>query len=248
MEKGKQVYKSNENKTVELANCYLQTHQAPYRYLAYRDIPALIHQFSQGRKTLDFGSGTGASSEFLHQLRLEVVGVDVSWNMLQTARANFHHLEFFHVDEFRPCENFDLVFSSFVLLEMSSQQAIIQYLTQSFSFLKEGGTFIGITVSEQLFSPLRRWRAFNVNFEETKNLKAGDSVKIELKDPKIEFYDYYWTLKEYLDCFKKAHLEILHIHSPIGLPGEKYSWKDENKYSPFTIFVAKKSTKTSNLS
>lgn len=236
------VYKSAENKTEELVNYYLQTHRSPHRYLAYRDIPKFIRQFVQGRRTLDFGAGTGASAEFLHNLDLDVIGLDVSFNMLEKARSNFPYIEFHHVNSLIPREDFDLVFSSFVLLELSSKKDIIQYLNKSLSFLKENGIFIGITGSEHLYSLSKEWMTFNANFEENQNLRSGDIVKLVLKNPEMEFYDYYWKETDYLDCFKKANLKILQVHSPLGFPEESYLWKDEMTNSPFTVFIAKKTT------
>ncbi len=238
------AYKSDETKTEELAECYLQTHKASHRYLAYRDIPKFINKFVKGRRTLDFGSGTGASAEFLYNLDLDVIGLDVSWNMLEKARSNFPYMKFHHVDDLTPNGDFDFVFSSFVLLELSTKKEIIQYLKKSLSFLKEGGVFIGITGSEHLYSLSREWVSFNADFEENRNLQAGDIVKLALKHLEIEFYDYYWRESDYLDCFKKANLEILKTHSPLGFLDESHSWEDEIAYSPFTVFIAKKTIST----
>lgn len=234
------VYNSADNKTKVVASNYSKTHQTPHRYLAYRDIPKFIRQFVKGRRALDFGAGTGASAEFLYNLGLDVIGLDVSSNMLAEARSNFPYIEFYHVNDLPIHADFDCVFSSFVLLELATKQEIIQYLNQSLSFLKENGIFIGITGSEHLYSLSREWMMFKVNFEENKNLRSGDTVKLTLKYPEMEFYDYYWKETDYLDCFKKVNLEILQIYFPLGFPKEPYPWKDEITYSPFIVFIARK--------
>lgn len=234
------VYRSAEDKTEEQARQYLQTHQAPHRYLAYRDIPALIHQFIKGTRVLDYGAGTGASSSFLYDLGLDVTGLDVSSNMLIKARANYPSIQFYSVENLIPNADFDLVFSSFVLFELASKKDLVQYLNKSFSFLKKDGVFIGITGSEHLYSLSRNWMTFDANFKENHNLRSGDIAKLALKNPQMEFYDYYWGKADYLDCFERAGLEILEIQAPLGLQQDLYPWKDELFYSPFTIFIAKK--------
>lgn len=234
------VYKSAEDKTEEHASCYLKTHQAPHRYLAYRDIPKLIHKFVKGKRVLDYGAGTGASTSFLDGLGLDVIGLDVSPNMLEKARENFPHVEFHHAGELPPEANFDLVFSSFVLLELSSEEEIVRYLNSCSAFLQKEGVFIGITGSEHLYSLFREWTTFNANFPENHNLRRGDVARIALKCPQMEFYDYYWEKVDYLDCFKKTDLEVLEIYHPLGSPKDPYVWLDELHYSPFTVFLAKK--------
>ena len=236
------VYRSTEDKTEEQAHQYLQTHQAPHRYLAYRDIPTFIHQFVKGTRVLDYGAGTGASSSFLHNLGLDVIGVDVSSNMLEKARTSYPSIQFRSVESLPPVADFDLVFSSFVLFELSCKKDLIEYLNRSFLFLKNDGIFIGVTGSEHLYSLSRNWMTFDANFEENRNLRSGDIAKLALKHPEIDFYDYYWKEADYLDCFEKAGLKILQIHHPLGSLEDPHSWKDEISYSPFIIYIAKKFT------
>lgn len=55
-------------------------------YLAYRDIPAILAEHTQGRKAVDFGCGAGRSTRFLRKLGFEVIGLDIAENMLAKAR------------------------------------------------------------------------------------------------------------------------------------------------------------------
>jgi ubiquinone/menaquinone biosynthesis C-methylase UbiE len=86
-------------------------------YLAFRDLPALIRRYNHGRRALDFGCGTGRSTRFLRNLRLEVVGVDISQAMLDQARARDPSGEYYLVcgsivGEFAP-GSFDLILAAF---------------------------------------------------------------------------------------------------------------------------------------
>jgi 2-polyprenyl-3-methyl-5-hydroxy-6-metoxy-1,4-benzoquinol methylase len=80
---------------VTFANCYADTIRArAYAtlefkntyHLAYRDIPAILGEHVRGRKSLDFGCGTGRSTRFLRQHGFEVTGVDIAEDMIRKAR------------------------------------------------------------------------------------------------------------------------------------------------------------------
>lgn len=237
----KPVYCSKEGKTKELASLYAETDQLSHRYLAYRDIPDFISEFVKGRRALDYGAGTGISSSFLHELGFCVTGSDISSIMLEKARSSFPQIEFLEIDKLTPASDFDLIFSSFVLFDMSSKIEIVKYLSGAIPFMKEDGVFILITGSEHLYSPSRTWTAFDSNFEENYNLCSGGKTRLKLKCPEMEFYDYFWKESDYLECFQKAGLEVVKIHNPLGSQGESYLWEDERFFAPFTVFICKKS-------
>lgn len=244
------VYESTSKKTSELATEYLRTHGAPHRYLAYRDIPKIFSEFVVGKKILDFGAGTGASAEFLHRLGFDVTGVDISQKMLDEARTLLPDLTFCHVEDLSASEDFDLVFSSFVLLELASKDEITTYLSKAHSFLKAGGVFVGITASEKLYQhhPTRKWMTFDTDFVENRSLSSGNITKLVLKDPRFEFHDYFWKEADYVECFRESGFEVLRIHSPIGRVEEPYDWERELEESPYKIFIARKLPLTSALS
>jgi predicted TPR repeat methyltransferase len=55
-------------------------------YLAYRDLPKIIFEHVKGRRAIDFGCGAGRSTRFLRKLGFDVVGVDISEDMIRKAR------------------------------------------------------------------------------------------------------------------------------------------------------------------
>src|SRR4026207_644188 len=55
-------------------------------YLAFRDLPQIIATHVEGKQAVDFGCGAGRSTRFLKTLGFQVVGVDISAEMLQRAR------------------------------------------------------------------------------------------------------------------------------------------------------------------
>jgi len=71
------VSRADAYATLEFANTY---------HLAYRDLPAIMSEHVTGTKALDFGCGTGRSTRFLRKLGFNVMGVDISEEMLRIAR------------------------------------------------------------------------------------------------------------------------------------------------------------------
>ncbi len=210
------VYHPCKEKNKELADAYAKTDQLPHRYLAYRDIPGLIKQYSNGRSALDFGTGTGLSTKFLHDLGLNVLGADINTFMLEKAQESFPYIRFFELNKL-PNSKFDLVFSSFVLFDMKSKKEIGNYLDKASSFMKKEGIFIAITGSEELYSIKRNWIAYDSKFVKNSQLKSGDIARLKLKNPAIDFFDYFWKEDDYFECFEKSKLNILKVHKPLGV-------------------------------
>lgn len=234
------IYHSLQDKTKDLANAYAKTDQLSHRYLAYRDLPKLIEYYVQGNRALDHGTGTGLSANYLHELGFNVLGVDINLMMLEKARETFPYIQFLETKNLVPKSQFDLVFSSFVLFDMKSKTEIADYLHNCSSFIDKSGIYIIITGSEELYSVSRNWTAFESNFNENINLVSGNVAKLILKKPRIEFLDYYWTENDYIDLFKQSNLKVLNIYKPLGNETDPYVWEDEKSFSPFTIYVLKK--------
>lgn len=238
------LYKSGELHGASHANEYSQTHQLAHRFLAYRDFNKLLGgKHKRIKKVLDFGSGTGASTWHLFEQGYDVIGLDRSDAMVEKAKQNFPMLDFLRYENLQSLNSFDLVFSSFVLFELSSKEEIVTYLDQAAACLKQDGLFFGITGSEHLHKKDKDWMCFNVDYIENLYPKSGDLVKLGLYEPDIEFSDYYWLESDYRDCFKASNLELMTVHYPIGYAKESFSWKEELFLSPFVIFLAKKRSK-----
>ena len=91
-------------------------------YLAFRDLPGLIRRHNHASRALDFGCGTGRSTRFLRNLRLNVIGADVSQAMLDHARAldpcgEYHLIRNNIAGEFAP-GSFDIILAAFTFDNM----------------------------------------------------------------------------------------------------------------------------------
>lgn len=234
------VYHSMRDKTKKLADTYSETDQLSHRYLAYRDIPRFIKRYIKGNHALDYGTGTGISAAFLLNLGFNVIGTDINSFMLEKARESFPQIQFFEIEKLIPHAQFDLIFSSFVLFDMKSKKEIVNYLNKAASFMKKKGVLIAVTGSEELYSVHRNWIAYDSDFDANQNLRSGDTARLRLRNPVIEFCDYFWTEKDYLDCFQKSNWQVLKIHKPLGSEDDPYLWEDEKFFAPFTVYILEK--------
>ena len=235
----KTIYSSSEEKSQSVAKDYNKTFDVAYRYLAYRDVPALIRSsFNEGKIALDYGCGTGISSEFLESMGFQVDGVDVSSEMLNQAKSKFPTSNFKQVTNGSiPFESdrYDLIFSSFVLFEIGSKKEIANYLLEAKRVLNERGVFVLVAGSGKMYS--EDWLVFSTDFPENKQLSSGDEAKIFLPVEGIEFTDFYWTEKDYQQLFEEAGLSVLETHYPLGKEDDPYDWKEEVRSSPYVIYV-----------
>lgn len=236
-------YLSSDNKSRLVAKKYNKTITSLYRYLAFRDLPQIFstHLKDKDAKALDYGCGIGISSSFLNDIGFYVDGVDVSEHMLKQAKLKFPKGNFFLLKTTGlpfDAKRYDLVFSSFVLFELSSKESILNYLMEAKRVLKDQGILVLITSSDQMY--LGNWLVFDTNFPENKFLKSGDKARIYLPDEKIEFVDFYWSESDCLELFKTAGFILKEAYKPLGQQEDLLAWKDETKSSPYIVYVLKK--------
>ena len=149
------------------------------QYLAFRDIPMLIQEYAGSiASALDYGCGAGRSTRFLKRQGFDAVGVDVSQEMLEQARSKdrsgeYHHIPSGHL----PFEDsaFDLVFSSFVFLEVSRIEEIEDILKEMKRVLRKDGIIIFVTASTEATEG--NWVSLSYSFPENdKPLHSGDTL------------------------------------------------------------------------
>jgi ubiquinone/menaquinone biosynthesis C-methylase UbiE len=238
-------HSSTADKSAIEAKEYSKTHDSSHRYLAYRDLSLLLEKYlssREGKLALDYGAGTGYSTDYLSRLGLESVGVDVSQEMLRQAEVAYPHLSFYEaVNGKIPFEegSFDVLFSSFVLFELANKQELMEYLSESRRVLRKDGLFIALTGSQYLHSTQRKWLNFSSQFSQNEELSSGKEVKLLLNELEMEFTDYYWSERDYVDFFSEADFTVETLHYPLGTTEEPYGWHDELFYSPYLILVAK---------
>ncbi len=209
--------------------------------LAFSKLPDLFKKYKTGSNALDFGCGTGHSTNFLKSLGFKTSGVDINPKMIELAQQDDPNGDYLTITNSKiPFENtkFNLVFSSFVLLEMSSLKDIEKTMKEISRVLKKDGHFVAILDNENTYK--YNWSALNTDFPQNKILESGKKVKIEFIDKGFSIEDYYWTKEDYLSAMKKANLELLEIYNPLADQNNGTDWREEISVSPISIYFMKK--------
>ncbi len=130
----------------------------------------------------------------------------------------------------------DLIFSSFVLLEIPSKGEILKILREFRRLLKQNGKTVIIVNTEDFYRG--RWVGCDVNFpENSRTLRSGQQVKVMLVPEKLVLLDYFWSDKDYKELFKTAGLRLINELKPLGTSDDKIEWLDELKVPPHVIYV-----------
>lgn len=208
---------------------------------AFREIPKLIKKHVFGAVTLDYGCGAGKSTLYLKSLGLKVDGVDINETMLNHATAADPEGDYKLIKSARTPvedEHYDLVFSSWVFMEISSKQQMLEIAREITRVLKPNGTFITVLRNKDAYN--NKWFSIDTQFEENKNLESGSVVKIRFKENNLSIYDYFWTDEDYREVMSMAGLSIIQTVNPLGRDDDGYAWVSEKEKSASTTYVAKK--------
>lgn len=157
--------------------CIYLMHLAGYKF---------AEPWCKDKEILDFGCGSGYGAMKMARVAGSLVGVDVSEEAVNFARARYgaENLKFQEISENRPLpfpdNHFDVVLSSQVLEHVYRDE---MYLSEARRVLKENGIFIIITPdrSGRLFpwqKPWNRWHLREYSAERLKTL-VGRFFRIE---------------------------------------------------------------------
>tara|TARA_Y100000588_G_scaffold390191_1_gene494930 strand:+ start:1653 stop:2324 length:672 start_codon:yes stop_codon:yes gene_type:complete len=210
-------------------------------FLAFRDLGTIVNKYIKGVKALDFGCGAGRSSRILKELGLNVIGVDTSIDMIDQARNTSKDINYFLIEKncFKSLDDqFDLIFVSFVLMELSSKQEIKMLIKDLSNLLAENGKIILIVASDDLYN--KDWLSIDTKFHSNSDKNSGEIVSVYLSDYGITVNDYLWKESDCEECFKQSNMLILEKLTPLGLSSDGKDWIDEYTNAPFVIYVLSK--------
>lgn len=224
------------------ASRYAQRQILSSDYVAFRDLPGLFARLNIKGKALDFGCGAGRSTRFLKTHGFEALGIDIDPAMLAQARQEDLHGQYYLVnDSALPFSNttFGLVFSSYVVLELSSKEALTKVMRECVRVLRDEGYLIVITNTPEFYSG--EWVSCDVNFPENISpLKSGQQVRVRLMPEGVELLDYFWSDRDYKEIFSNAGLSLLEEHRPLGRADDPIAWRDEVRVAPYVVYVLQK--------
>jgi ubiquinone/menaquinone biosynthesis C-methylase UbiE len=214
-------------------------------YLAYRDLPKIIREHVRGRRAIDFGCGTGRSTRFLEKLGFDVVGVDISVDMLRKAReldpeGDYRLNEDGDLSQFRDA-SYDLALSAFTFDNIPTMEKKVRNFRELGRLLKKEGIIVNLVSSPEIYT--HEWASFSTkDFPMNKKAKSGDKVRIIQTDTEDRrpVEDVLWTDEYYQVTFRKARLKSIATYRPLAKQNEPYEWINETKIPPWVIYVLKK--------
>ena len=232
----------NSYEDARRAEAYAELEFPGTYYLAYRDLPEIISEHARGRIAFDFGCGAGRSTRFLRKLGLNVVGVDISKDMLKKAReldpkGDYRLIEEGEFSQFED-STYDLVMSAFTFDNIPTMEKKVRNFRELGRLLKSEGILVNLVSSPEIYT--HEWASFSTkDFPENKRAKSGDKVSIIQTDldDKRPVEDVVWTDKSYRETFKRAGLELVKTYKPLAKRSEPYDWVNETRIAPWVIYV-----------
>jgi len=221
--------------SLEFANTY---------YLAYRDLPAIISEHVTGTKALDFGCGTGRSSRFLQRLGFNVIGVDISQDMLRIARTSdpmgdYRLVSGDNLSEF-DIGTFDLVLSAFTFDNIPGAMKV-RIFSDLQRLLTPKGVIVNLVSSPEIY--IYEWASFTTkDFLENSVARCGDVVRIIVTDhqDRRPVEDILCTDEAYRMIYQEAGLQMVQMVKPLARGDEPYKWVNETRIAPWVIYVLKR--------
>ena len=211
-------------------------------YLAFRDLPAIIGEHVRGMKALDFGCGAGRSTRFLRKIGFDVVGVDISEQMLMLARERDPEGEYHLLPDGQlgaaAANTYDLILSAFPFDYVPTRENKVALLISLERLLKSAGRIVNLVSSSDLY--VNEWVSFTTrDFPENQIARSGDQARIVMLDveDRRPIEDILWTHDDYLDVYQRAGLLLYRTYRPMGKPTEGFAWKTELTIAPWAIYV-----------
>jgi SAM-dependent methyltransferase len=184
---------------------------------------------------LDYGSGTGRSSQFLRELGARVLGVDNDIEMVQKASFLNPDLEFRLVEDSKipsPDSTFDAALSSFVHVMIPTREEMQNIAQEVSRVLKPSGSYVILTANPEMWG--LEYESFFSTLPDDFSGKSGDKIYVQLKEnPPIDGYDYLWKEEDYIDDLRKAGFKAFGIKKPVPK-------NDLSSVPPFIVIKARK--------
>ena len=240
---------SNCYEDAKRAEAYARLEFPGTYYLAYRDLPGIMVEHVRGSRVMDFGCGTGRSTRFLQKLGFDVVGVDISRDMIKRAReidaaGDYRLMADQGLSQF-DAGCLDLILCAFTFDNIPAAAQKVRILSDMRRLLAPGGAIVNLVSAPEIY--VNEWASFSTkDFPENKQAKSGDKVRIVITDidDKRPVEDFVWTDEDYREIYAKAGMEVSGTYKPLASESEPYRWVNETRIAPWVIYVLKKAAGT----
>jgi len=224
------------------ASAYAQMAFPGTYYLAYRDIPQIISTHITGRRALDFGCGAGRSTRLLQRLGFNVLGIDISEEMITQARAADPDGDYRLIGDgdVRQLEKkaYDLILAAFTFDNIPTLIKKIELFSGLGDSLNRDGRVINLVSSPDIY--LNEWTSFSTrDFPENRAAANGDIVRIVVTDLSDQrpVEDILWTDDAWRQVYARAGLEVVEALRPLAINSEPFEWINETRIAPWAIYV-----------
>ena len=224
------------------AEAYAQLDFANTYYLAYRDLPEIIHTHVAGVRAIDFGCGTGRSTRFLRKLGFQAVGVDISPEMVAKAKELDPDGDYRVTkdDDFSGLEKgaYDLVLSVFTFDNVSGSVTKTRLFRDLAELLTATGKLISVVSSPEIY--VHEWTSFTTkDYPENRAARTGDIVRIVTTDfaDRRPAEDVLCTDESYREIYAASGLRACEVYRPLGKESEPFKWINETRIAPWVIYV-----------
>ncbi len=224
------------------ADAYAQLGFGNTYYLAFRDLPALMHEYVRGTRALDFGCGTGRSARFLKRLGYDTTGVDVAPEMIAKARAldpggDYRLSDSESLKEFAD-DTFDLILAAFPFDNIAGFDRKTRIFTALRRVQAPAGRIINIVSRPEIYT--NEWASFTTrDFPENRTAQTGDLVRIITTDfgDRRPCEDILWPDEAYRSVYAASGLAVIDMCLPLATGDEPYRWVSETAIAPWAIYV-----------
>lgn len=235
----------NTYEDAQFAEAYSRLQFPGTYYLAYRDLPRIFSEHVRGTVALDFGCGAGRSTRVLRELGFEPVGIDISEDMLQRARAidpagDYRLVADGDLSQF-PDRSFDLVLSAFTFDNVPTMARKVRLFRELARVLKGTGRLVNLVSSPDIY--VHEWASFSTAaFPENRKARTGDIVRIvnTAIDDARPVDDVLWPDAAYREVYEASELTIIQTHRPLAHGDEPCQWVNETWLAPWVIYVVER--------
>lgn len=224
------------------ADAYAQLEFPGTYFLAFRDLPKLLHEHVRGCTALDFGCGTGRSTRFLRGLGFDPVGVDIAPSMLARARELDPQGDYRLVGDGDlsglPRATYDLILSTFTFDNIPTLDRKATLLASLRQCLKPSGRLVNLVSTPDIY--VNEWASFSTrDFADNRSVVSGGRVRIVMLDvgDRRPVEDVVCSNEDYARLYTAVGLQIVAMHCPLGSPTDGIQWVSETTVAPWAIYV-----------
>ncbi len=219
------------------------------KYMVFPSLFKLIGDL-ENKKILDLACGDGSFSRKLKKGATEIVGIDLSNEMIKIAKEKEKRkplgITYLIGDaiSLEKIKEFDVVIGGFLLHYSKTKEEIAGMCNSIYRNLKKGGRFIGVNANPD--QPLTNKKKYGTTVQSKERLKEGSKINVTIYEDKKElcsFLNYHWSKETYEIALKNAGFKKINWHIlEVSKEGkEKYGedfWKDALRDNNLIIIEA----------